>query len=86
VQTWQARRDPILAREEHAGKLREEWRIFFVALADEQAARAHAATAIAVTWGLDPKELLSALAAAGAPFEPPPPPPPRKPAKEKLTF
>ncbi len=39
---WQPKRDAILGKEEHLGKTRTEWELFFLALGDERVAREYA--------------------------------------------
>lgn len=91
--TWLPRRDAILAKDTYANRARSEWERFYVALADEQAARALAEAEIGLSYGLDAGALLSALAAAGKPYElplkgeyPPAPLPEREAPPVPITF
>lgn len=58
---WLPRRDAVLGKETHLGKSRAEWERFYLALADEVAARQHAAGRVSAAFGLDGKAFLKAL-------------------------
>jgi hypothetical protein len=62
---WLPRRDAILGKEEHLGKSRTDWERFYLALADEKAARDYAAGRVSASFGLDGRELLKAMMATG---------------------
>lgn len=64
-QKWQPKRDAILGKEEYLSKSRAEWERFYLALADERAAREYAAGRVSADFGLDGKELLKAMQMGG---------------------
>jgi hypothetical protein len=60
---WLPKRDAILGKEGHLGKARIQWERFYVALADERAAREYAEGRVSLSLGLDGKDLMRAMMA-----------------------
>ena len=58
---WQPKRDAVLAKEEHLGKSKADWERFFLALADERAAREYAVARVGAAFGVNGRELLASM-------------------------